>query len=367
MRATGNDNVIKLLEFYLQQVRANGDWSAITIIMANCRNEVAVPDVAGCAAQFASLLGGCELAGNAVKRLLKTMSLPEVERNLTADYVCFNVPGGSLSFDFLPWLIDAEMTRVREGAPAPLKIGFWLGDKAGAHGFESEPARRRMFEKVLVPALDLIGAVQDEKARLNGLVKEFYTCRDIVGGCLAGEDVPRFAAPEHAKKLTAPYKGYVTITLREAAYWQHRNSNLEAWQRFARDLIRRGEKVVFVRDTANANKPLGDFPTLPAASYNLDFRMALYEQAKCNLFVSNGPIGLALFSRVPFLAFINTEPDGSMYVADTADFWRTFQGIEVGSQFPWSAPDQRIVWAKDDYENLIVAWNETWGLERMAS
>lgn len=358
MKAHGSENVKRLLEIYLENAYS-GEYAAIAIVMA-CHDAKVAVDVAGTIHLSASLKGGLELANNQIDDILKKISLPEVDRNLSADYVCFNVPGGSVSYDFLPWLIDAEMTRIRHNAPAPLKVGFWMGRNLGDSGLD-DPARRRMYEKVVVPALGLIGAVEDEKAR-NGRVKEFYTCRDIVGAYLAGEVVPCFEAPEHAVKLMAPYRGAVTITLRECDYWPHRNSNLKAWQRFAIDLRQRGERVVFVRDTANADKRLEGFTIVPRASTDLESRMALYQGAKCNLFVSNGPIGLALFSQAPFLAFIATQEDGSIHRADTPEFWRTFQGIEVGEQFPWVRPDQRIVWAKDDYENIVIAWNELYGI-----
>jgi hypothetical protein len=60
--------------------------------------------------------------------------------------------------------------------------------------------------------------------------------------------------------------------------------------------------------------------------------------------------------------FVPIEEPTSHYQAATADFWKTYQGIEVGEQYPWSNPNQRIVWEAPTFKNLIEAWD---GLELM--
>ena len=52
---------------------------------------------------------------------------------------------------------------------------------------------------------------------------------------------------------------------------------------------------------------------------------------------------------------IKIEPDGHGYAPNTPKFWRDELGLEVGQQFPWARPDQRVIWAPDDYENLVKA------------
>jgi len=55
-----------------------------------------------------------------------------VDETLDASHVCYKRRHtGPLGFDFIYWLVDAEMTRVREGAPAPLKVAFWCGQEGG--------------------------------------------------------------------------------------------------------------------------------------------------------------------------------------------------------------------------------------------
>src|SRR4029079_2629381 len=88
--------------------------------------------------------------------------LPERDESLDASYVCYDCCRGPLGFDFLNWLVDAEMIRIREGAPAPLKVGFWLGKSSEIIGDELVWHRRQHWLKnVFRPLLQMIGAVED--------------------------------------------------------------------------------------------------------------------------------------------------------------------------------------------------------------
>ena len=92
---------------------------------------------------------------------------------------------------------------------------------------------------------------------------------------------------------------FVTITLRNYEFRPLRNSNIDAWATFARELAERGFGVVFIPDTmASCNmseQELGG-AVLQEGSWNLGLRMALYEVAYANLGVNNGPMGLCWFS-----------------------------------------------------------------------
>jgi len=283
-------------------------------------------------------------------------SSPEPDPGMTADHVCYNLAAYPISFDFLPWLVDAEMTRRREKAPSPLKVAFSYGRDLDT-GFNTE-YRKNMMAGVIWPLLGLIGAVEDPKA-IKGRSKQMYVYKDVTKASRNGEEVPRFKPSDLAVKTIQNYAEdeVVTITLREAEHWPHRNSNIEEWVKFALYLEEQGETVVFVRDTCKAMEPLINHRTCPRASVNLDVRMALYESAKCNLFVANGPWNLALFGTRPWLMF-NEISDSDQFIPNTPKWWKEFQGINPGEQFPWSQSDQRIVWESDSYENLCKAWKE---------
>lgn len=289
--------------------------------------------------------------GALVEADLLNCTLPERNTSLGADYVCYNCAVAPFSFDFLPWLASAEMTRVREGAPGPLKVAFWFG-RDGKTGM-SNGIRQRMFEKVVRPLVSLMGAV--ETSNTGGRFKEFYGLGDVANGARAGEAVPRIKSP-----ISFSDRGYVTITLRENNLYPHRNSNVAAWLKFGEYLLNKGEQVVFVRDTAKAHEPLGEpdgSTTIPMAAFELPVRAALYQAAKINLCMANGPWGLMLFMDRPWLAF-NRPNDGVSYEPNSPEFWRDFHGVEYGGQFPWCRPDQRVVWANDDFDNLVMAWED---------
>jgi hypothetical protein len=277
---------------------------------------------------------------------------PEQDQSLDASYVCYNMATDPNGYDFIVWLIAMEMRRVRLGAPAPLKVGFWT--EFGKHRTPTDTLSM-WLNNVFRPALPMIGAVEDPAA-CRGRGTRHFTPRVIVEAAEEGEKVPLLRSVIQSNQ----HPGSVTITLRESGKWPQRNSDLVAWGLFAEYLDRHGEHVVIVRDTAKADEPFGDFTTSPQASRDLDFRMALYENAKLNCFVSNGPATLAVHSKAPWMMFIPVEDQGSTYYANTPEFWDRYVGIEMGvGQYPWSGPNQRIIWKKDRFENIVAAYRES--------
>jgi hypothetical protein len=241
---------------------------------------------------------------------------------------------GTPSFEFLIWLAEAEMTRVRMGAPAPLRVSF------------ANTIATDWLERVWRPLLPMLGAVEDPAITADDTTPFLsfdHMFNAMVGAAERGEPVPRLQAPEAARQTVRDMIGKcvgsapVVITLREAAYDMHRNSNLQEWLRFAAGL---DAGVIFVRDTAKAHEPLDGFTTYPHASTDVQIRMALYEQARMNFFVSNGPWMMAGLSAAPYRVF-QTQYAGCQ-----------------GPQYPWAGPDQRIVYALDRFENLTAAWRQ---------
>jgi len=343
-----NDIIVAMLEVYLKAARER-PFGALAITMVGHPNVAAV-DFCGEIALEESLREAVGLLDKKLETSIANWSLPPRNEALDASHVVYNLANGPLGFDFLVWLVDAEMIRRRENAPAPLKVGFWLGRDAEDRINRAE--RRLWLEKVFRPALALIGAVENETA-IHGHHKPVFVPRDIVAAARRGETVPRFKSG-----LPPRHPGAVTITLREAAYWQNRNSDLDAWLKFARAIARRGEKVIVVRDTAKAAEPFHEFDIDPEASVDLTIRMALYENAKANLFVANGPATLAVFSDRPWLMFVPPEDDDSLYAPNTRKFWKEMAGIELGGQYPWSGPHQRLVWAPDEFDEIMRAWDD---------
>lgn len=359
IRSGGNAPVIRMLETCLKAAQDNPTIAHVTVSFLYADQPKAGGGWAGDAALDPRSERALRTMADETRERIINRTMPPRDENVPADYVVYNVPDGSISFDFLVWLVDCEMVRIQENAPPPLKVHFWRG-RDGKSGL-GMPEQQQMFEKVIKPSLDLVGAIEHPDA-IHGRDYPRRHMRHISDGARQGQQVPIFKAPYRAREAMKQWLGAgpapITITLREAKHWPHRNSNLDAWRTFAYDLERQGERVVFVRDTANADEPIDGFEICPPASTNLHMRMALYEQSKANLFIANGPVTLAQFSDRPWFCFTPIEPDDSLYYANTPAFWRMYIGVDVGEQFPWSAPDQRIIWKPDTYENISAAWAE---------
>lgn len=358
IQAGGNAEVIKLLEHFAGEARKNPKYCYGALILVEADSNHSNGGWAGDVlleprAQRATKALSDDIGERIINRLL-----PPRDPDVPADYAIYNVPSGSISYDFIIWLVDAEMSRAREHDAPPLKVHFWFG-RDGKAGLYSD-AQKQMFEKVVRPSLELVGAVEHPDA-IHGREYARRHFRSIIDGAHAGEKVPMLKAPVRAREAMAKWLGDgpppVTITLREAEHWPHRNSNLDAWITFAYHLRKQNERVIFVQDTAKATEAIWNFETCAPASLDLHMRVALYERAKANLFVANGPCILAAFGDRPWLTFTPIEPDDSSYKANTPAFWRIHVGIDVGEQYPWSRPDQRIVWKRDDYENIVEAWD----------
>ncbi len=297
------------------------------------------------------------------RRLLSQIEGVSITRNpsetATADHVIFNLAKAPVNFDFLSWLVTSEMTRIREGAPAPLKVQWFHGneDKSSL----DTPKKVQNFDGVLRPLLVLFNAIEEPLG--IGRLVENCSLHPAVEAYRNGESVPRVMVPTEVQTVISKQiidvcgKPPVTITLREADHYPHRNSNLGEWIKLAEWLEDRGERVLFIRDTAKALEPITGFKCCPPASIDLLGRAAVYAKARANLFVSNGPAMLAVFGDRPWLIFNEVQNEGT-YPANTDDGWFQCAGIRPPEQWPWSRDDQRIIWKADTFETMRDAWLE---------
>lgn len=366
-RHDGNEQVVKMLEDWVIKAK-QGKINHIALVACEGSGKVSYGNCGAIGTEF-SMNWGLDSLKERLFKVFHSRSAP-TDASAPANRFCFNMMQMAPSFDFMNWLAVAEMERIREGAPGPLRVGFWKGTVEAS--WKEEDRRPGMFEKVCRPALDFIGAVEDESA-VNGRTLDCYLLRAVTEAAKRGETVPTFKATEKARMgvgLLLQGKRPVVITLREAIHWPHRNSNLDEWLKFARYLQRAGETVIFVRDTAKADFPISnyEFEIFPEASKNLDIRLALYEASKCSLFAANGPWNLAVFAEFPWL-MLNEALVDDPFDFNTPEGWMKHNGIAVGEQLLWSRPDQRIIWKPDTYANMREAWDELMPLlqERVAA
>ncbi len=348
-KAEGNQDVVELFENALVLAKEGRLISAALVAVE--RNGMLLRAMAGTPGMETQIFYGLERIKDHVKQLMIEREQRPQQTRTTADFVTWNLRDMAHSYDFLCALISAEMTRIREGAPAPLKFCF-NGQAPRPTDYSSQ-----FYNGVMVPALRLIGAVIDPRA-LNGRALTGHEMDIIVDAAKNGEQVPRFKPSGPALAAAKEqYGGAVTLTLREAEHWPHRNSNLPEWFKLAEYLSKQGERVIFVRDTAKAAEPLEPFESHPLAALNIDTRLALYEVAKCNLFCSTGPFGLALFGTRPWLCFQYFD-ENDLYEPNRPSWWAKHYNMPAGSQFPWCTSDQRLVTGKDTFELMSKAWDE---------
>lgn len=286
---------------------------------------------------------------------------PQEREDAPPDAFGYNVAGSPTSFDFLTWLEYCDMVKRSLGCTAPLRIAFSFGSSPDYRTALVTPQRTHMFDNVVLPLVKLMGGTVDQSILSNCRWPQVFTHKPITD-MFVNEKVPLpklTPSPDAFAKIDAILRGRtpVVITLREAEHWEFRNSRVADWLRFAETIK---EDLIIVRDTAVANEPLPDgytFETCPEASLCVDVRSALYERARCNLFVGNGPATLAWISSKPWLMFAPLDPSGA-YEPGRTDWWKISQGVAAGDQLPWAKPDQRIVWDLDTYDVLCREWEK---------
>lgn len=349
-RSTGSAEVIESLQYWLNRAR-EGDIYFAALAVVKDQDQFCCEHV-GARGLETSALRGVGMLKHELELLVEARRLGPRNLSLDASYVEWPCTGTPVNWDFLIWLVNAEMTRRRKGAPPPLRVHFSRVEQL-------DERSRSFFEHVFRPLLPLIGAYEEVGAE-GGRHNPSYVPFEIVLAAKAGEAVPILQAPDQDRdtmRLWLHGTRPITVTLRESSVWKKRNSNLEAWLHWAHDRQQEGEEVIFVRDTERATEPLPGFCTCPLASWSVPVRMALYEAAKINMFVSNGPAGLGLFSKVPYLYFVNIRRDVD-YAPNRAGWWVESNGLDEGEQWPWARPDQRMIWKTDTYEHISEAWEE---------
>src|SRR5262245_2988613 len=353
-----NEQVVSTLEQLLERAKLGRmNWLGYSI----CEGPLHGED--GFVGELGSFYTGHYGLTHCAKRVMQRLDdMPAPVTNLEppANTYRYEVTIEPISFDFIAWLVQVKMLQAQAGVPGPTKICF-VRNKVIDH-FTDPEYRAKFYESVIYPSLALFDCVQTPEAK-EGRQVSSYNYGPIVEASRDGTPVPKIQVPERfrvAMKDCLEGIEPVVITLREHRYYTHRNSALTDWLKFAEYLQNRGEHVIFVRDFALADEDITGFETMPEASRDILVRAALYESAKCNCFVSNGPASLALFGSRPFLQFILCdETEADRYIQNTPQWWFTNHGIVPGEQFPWCAPNQRIIWKPDMFETMVEAWEET--------
>lgn len=153
--------------------------------------------------------------------------------------------------------------------------------------------------------------------------------------------------------LSSKSKKVVTITLREYEKQSERNSDLISTVKFCSYLEKEGFYPIVIRDTYtfsnSENDELISYCKFPAASIDLDLRLALYQASFLNISVNTGPCYLFYFTKnVNSIEF--RWIDESVFSISEKTMQQA--GYIKDQQPSFASIDNIVFWGKDSYENL---------------
>ena len=288
-------------------------------------------------------------------------------KTLTAFY---DLDVGPVSYDFIVFIIKAELERKRVGADCLHVVivpGVGPGGMRDKSGFYDQHEAKFRLWNICIPACALIGAtvtlatdwVQAERlgSRSSAGVwpndwdhQTLRTRPHLIGGIVkaahAGTPIPRLQASEHARRTVRKlWAGRKVVTMtRRNTYLGDRNTSDEQWAAAAMHFADKGFAVYTIRDVSKALAQGGGF-----AELSIDLRMAMYQEATLNLQANNGSASLCWFSETPYLMF-------DAGVGETEKEWRGLfvdEGVPWGASWPWATPKQRIVYKRSTRDVII--------------
>lgn len=286
-----------------------------------------------------------------------------------------------ITFDMASYLAGAEVTR-RARSLKDIFVVIVPGRHAGFRVENPEyenivdaDARAWRIEHVVLPLLFLLPSVSGfqvcrnrEDATLHArtarnIFPETYApwlprqpaervVRDVAR---SGSSIwPLFRATptalKYARKVLDSYPGCekpIIISLRQYDHMPRRNSNLPVWRDFAEAIKSSGFTPIFLIDmeaeSTGTMAELRDQIVLDGAFWNLALRMAFYELAWLNMAIMHGPMELCWYNeKCRYVIFIPIDAAPQCSPEALRE-----QGHEIGSDFPFAKPYQRLVWESD--------------------
>lgn len=289
---------------------------------------------------------------------------------LTAFY---DLSVGPVSFDFVTFLVKAEIARRGAGAQrlhvviVPFEAGVAGMFRDKSQFYDEHEARWRLHN-ICLPACALFNATVTlstgwDQARLlktdavyppdwdrQTLKDRRHLVGDIITAARAGVEVPVMSASVQARrKVSKLYDGrrVVTVTMRQT-YLAERNSDPVAWLYALQHIESRGFHVRVLDDVGVALARGFGYGEL-----NLDLRMAMYQEAALNLQANNGCASLCWFSDRPYVMFGAGIPGGEWHGLFVK------QGLPLGETWPWARAQQRLCY-EPATEKVIIEEFEAW-------
>jgi hypothetical protein len=217
------------------------------------------------------------------------------------------------SSDFYGWLVEWT-------AKGASEIVF--DTREFRSGWPGGVARQR-FESMILPGPALIGLPSRE-----GGDGERVGPRSKVGQLIAFARANK--SFKRLRSVRPPGTDRFTVTIRSAEQDRWRNSNREAWTRFANEI---GARII------------EDYIVEPFHRWDL---MALYAGAEMNFGVNCGPLFMCSLSAYPCMIF--------KFGAHRTLLEKS--GARFGEQLPWCGENQFTFWDDDTFANINSRYRE---------
>lgn len=298
-------------------------------------------------------------------------------------YAFYDLAISPASFDFSTFAVCADVYRRQKGfasfhvvvVPVERGEGHWDGKLYDAKHFSWRVNNVIVPLSALVPSRSGItichsrdmaramharagtDAVFPESYTVDQPVDQHHTGWSILLGHL-GEDVQVMSASGQARAYARQWidsraagRPCVALTLREAPFLPGRNSDPVMWGAVARSLCEAGFFPVILRDIDRAfDEPDPSFGTTAVFTepvFNLDLRMAFYEECHIAMFVANGPAMPCFFDRNTRYVYLVCGD----WLGPPTPFGRV--GLEAGETPPFANRYQRWVWHAQDLELVM--------------
>ena len=172
---------------------------------------------------------------------------------------------------------------------------------------------------------------------------------------------PNLRGKEIIKKYLENFKDkkIITFTFRDLKHEVNRNSQYGEWLKFSEYLLKKNYKVIIVPDPLNYNpKYFEKFVGCHVAElvlWNINLRAALYEFAFLNCSVSSGIYEVTSFynQKSNSLMFLDFNSYGKEYLQFGNKNW----GYKDNIHQKWMSIDKSITYKKDNFENMVEAFN----------
>ncbi|MEE2933733.1 MAG: tetratricopeptide repeat protein [Pseudomonadota bacterium] len=318
--------------------------------------------------------------------------MKNIQNSNSVLYAFYDLQICTVTFDFLSFLLRAEMHRIQSNFKS-LHIVFVPGDDDGFRMMHlTGDVSRWRLQNMHIAACSFLSSIEgitvcptraqatsiednlasnifpvdytthifDSQKAIQASIDAFMFAGVVIRH-LKGDEVPVLTPTLRAQQYVREWyekhangRKVIAITLRESPNDPARNSNLDAWARFAATIDENEFLPVIIRDTDAVFLPVPEelkgLCHFNEAAIDLDLRLAFYESAFLNMLVNNGPLQICYLNpKIRYLAYKMFNATNEADERATCGVY----GIPIGGQLPMATPFQRIIWNDDCYETLV--------------